>query len=200
MAPLEAAIEDKFEKIANLLILEVPESQIAAAVGFSVGRISQLKEDPKFKEFFAGKIAAHYEQHKEVNDGWDAVERDALSVVVTALQWSKDPDFALKAAMIANKAQRRGQAAANRPINNDLGARVVLNLNQTFVNQIQSGERQVQKQIEGYSIELDEKGKHEEVLTPVAVEKLLGTKISDDPNVSVHRQIDALFREHAVAK
>lgn len=189
---LEPSVENKFEKIANLLLLDVPETQIAAAVGLSPGRISQIKEDENFKQIYALKASEKLEEQQLMNEGWDAVESFALKTVINTLQLGTDPDYALKAAMIANKANRRG-AAANKPIPAELGTRVVLNLTQNFVNKIQHGSDETKRVVEGYSIPLNEKGKHAEILSPVRVESLLNqkvTKVRDSVRGQVERLID----------
>ena len=134
---MDAQLKDKYEKIANLMALEVPQKQIAIAVGLSDGRISQIKDDPEFQELFAAKVVENAERHGILNDGWDAVEAQALSIVNANLGWNKNPDFALRAAMVANKAQRRGQLNTGPSIAAQAGARVILNLNPQFINKLQ---------------------------------------------------------------
>lgn len=124
------------EKVARMVLFGVPQTQIAKAISVSDSRVSQIIELEEYKEILADVSTEYFEQHQSLNDGWNSVEALALSQVVNSLQWSKDPDFALRAASMANKAQRRGNAN-NRPIDGQTGARAVFYLTTTFIDKLQ---------------------------------------------------------------
>jgi hypothetical protein len=129
------------EKLASMYAMEVPQKQMAMAVGLSEGRISQIVATAVFQEKVSAIVAQRFEDNKILNEGWDGVEAQALSIVSANLQWNKDPDFALRAASLANKAVRRGQfAQPSAPIGTVSGARVVIQLGGAFVAKLQVGD------------------------------------------------------------
>jgi hypothetical protein len=128
---------DKLERIAEMLAVGVPQNQIAEAMGISEGRITQLKEQPEFKEWLAEKSAKRFQEIQDVNDGWDNIERKAIETIRKKLNTTFDPDYALRAAMVANRATRKG-VGGNVPLPAQMGDRVTLQLNQTFVGRMQN--------------------------------------------------------------
>lgn len=128
--------KDRLTKIARMVAYDVPHTQIAAACGISESRVSQLLETDEFKEVLQILMAERFEQNKSINDGWDAIEATALNSILEKLQWMSDPDFALKAAMMANRAQRRGQFN-NRPLDGRDGVRAVVHLKAQFIEKMQ---------------------------------------------------------------
>jgi hypothetical protein len=139
---LDASTQRQYEKIAAMALHGFPQTAIAEACALSDGRISQIMSDPAYQAIYAAKAADAFEEQQLRNQGWDAVEDRALSVVVKNLEWNKDPEFALKAAMIANKANRRGSLPGAAPLYaaQAAGARVVINLQQKFVTKLTAPE------------------------------------------------------------
>ena len=124
------------ERLVQMLLYEVPVKQIASALGISEGRVSQLSEEEEVRERLSLATLEHMEEDRSINDGWNSVEAVALTTLLEGMQFNKDPDFALKAAMTANRAQRRGQLH-NQPLNGQVGTRAVIILNNTFVKRLQ---------------------------------------------------------------
>lgn len=116
----------------------VPHSQVAAATGLSEVEISEVSESPDFQQVLAEKASAQHTKYATLNDGWDMMENLSMNTVLTHLQMSPDPDFALKAAVMANKAQRRGQYNPGNVIPGQAGVRAVINLSANFINQLQN--------------------------------------------------------------
>ena len=123
------------EKIARMDVIGVPQKEIAGAVGLSEGRISQILDTDEYKVLKAGLTNEAYEKNQSLNEGWDLLEAESLNRLLERLAWSSDPDFVLKAAAVANRANRRGNA--NQPIDGRLGVRAVIHLKQTFINHLQ---------------------------------------------------------------
>jgi len=167
---MSVEMQQRLEKIANMVALDVPKTQIARAVGLSEGRITQILESEEFKEKLQVIESEELEKQQSLNDGWDTIEQLALQSILTTLQYNKDPDFALRAATMANRANRRG-AKNNQPLQPQTGARVVLNLTQSFVSKLEGGEEKVNATIEVSADELDKKG--EDAVSPKRVEELL---------------------------
>lgn len=167
---LSAEEQLAYEQIAAMLTYGVPQKSIAEAMGLSEGRISQIVADPRFAEYKSNALAESLAKSKSLDDGWDAIEQMALGVVAENLKYNKDPEFALKAASLSNRASRRGQnATINAPA---AGERVVLNLNQTFLGQLQElnacNTTVIEQKIDG----MREK-KQSDMLSPKALEALL---------------------------
>ena len=138
-----ATREKVYERIAQLALIDVPQRQIAQAVQLSEAMISDIvNHDEKFKEILAEKSIAHHEEQRIVNEGWDAVEALSIKGIVDTLAQTHDPEFLLKAAAVANKAQRRGKLNQAIPTNGDAG-RVVINLNGAFVDKLQQNNVQI---------------------------------------------------------
>lgn len=126
--------EDMYLKIAGMLAAGVAETQVAEAVGLSPGRISQLKEEPDFIPFLSAAQSKRAAEAMEVNDGWDSIERLALKTLQRNLTHNTNPDFALRAAMIANRAIRKGGVGNNQLTAPPAGGAVIINLNAAFVS------------------------------------------------------------------
>lgn len=161
----------QIEKIARMSAFEIPQAQIARAMGLSEARISQIVNSDEYKEKLAGISTEYFEQNQTLNDGWNTLEASALDVLLTNISWNKDPDFALKAATMANKANRRGDMS-NRTIDGQTGARAVFHLTANFIERLQ--QMNVVK-VEGNGAENGEKKisqKLSDYMSPEKVERL----------------------------
>lgn len=158
---------ERYEKIASMLVMEVPQVQIAAACNLTPGRISQILEEDAFKEIFAAMQVEELQKHKDLNDGWDFLENKAVGGLMEVLAYNKNPDLLLRVAAVANKAQRRG-SSRNAPIDpQKLGARVVINIQPNFVQKLEAGMARVSSNLSAVPT------KQLDMLAPGQVEKLL---------------------------
>ena len=137
MGAITSITNDRLEKIARMVLYDVPHTQIALAVGISESRVTQILETEEFKDLMQSIASERFDQDSSINDGWDHLEAIALKNILEKIQWNGDPEFALKAAMMANKAQRRGQFN-NRPLDERDGVRAVINLTAAFIDQLQN--------------------------------------------------------------
>lgn len=124
------------EKIAKMVIANVPQNQIATACGVSESRISQLMETDEYKYIEQEVASVKFEESQLINQGWDSVEALGVKTTILTLQNNPEPEFALKAAVVANKAIRRG-TFNNNPIPQSAGVRAVIHLNPVFVDKLQ---------------------------------------------------------------
>ena len=124
-------------RIAKMEFAGVPADQIATAFNIDLAKLTKLQESPKYKEELAAITAAAIDKVDIFNDGWDMVENLAMNKVVDHLQKAPDPDYALKAAALANKAQRRGEKHMNTPIGMQPNAQAVINVNLQFADKLQ---------------------------------------------------------------
>ena len=124
------------EKIANMVLVNVPQNQIAAACNVSESRISQIINLPEYKLIEQKVAVDKFEESEMLNMGWDSVEALGVKHTILALNNNPEPEFALKAALVANKAVRRG-TFQNQPIPQSAGIRAVIHLNPVFVDKLQ---------------------------------------------------------------
>lgn len=131
-------MEDKaLEKVAKLALLNISQKQIAAACNLSESRLSEIMQMQKYREIAETIALKKFEEQQMLNKGWDSIEALGMKRVIAALQQDPDPEFALKASVVANKAVRRG-TFQNEPIKpSDAGVRAVIHLNPTFVDKLQ---------------------------------------------------------------
>ena len=159
----------KLEKIAKMVVYDVPQVDIAKACGVTEGNISQIIAMDEFKEIEAKIVREDFEQQQLISQGWDSIEALGVKQVVDVLNSPNcDNEFALKAAVVANKAVRRGKFT-NSPIITDTGARATVFLKPTYINHLQQnfeigGEKTRQ---------LIEKQKDSDFMAPASVQKIL---------------------------
>lgn len=177
-----------FEKIANMMAYSVPDEQIAIVCRMTGDQLQKVKSLPAFEQVLASVEFENIDRQKTLNDGWDTLEETALGKLLTAMDVMQDPEFNLKVAAVANKAQRRG-GRLNRPIEGNLGSRAVINLNQTFVTRLQNPESTVA----GKTIATVDSGnkKDHNFMAPSAVENLLRLRKDDDEVGSLIRDLPA---------
>ena len=133
---LEASTKQLYIKIANMQLMNVAATAIAEVIGVTEGAISQLVVKAEYLEIKQALLATRYSEQQELDEGWDGIERKAVKVVGDALAWNADPEFALRAAALANKSVRRGKSVGNEVLPGMVGQRVHISLSQTFINRL----------------------------------------------------------------
>ena len=129
--------EEILERVANMEISEVPVSQICIANGISLDDFHELKQTEEYENLKQRRLVKDFLFNKDLSDGWDAVETMAVRQIIDTLKYSKDPDYAMRAAMIANKAKRKG-VHENVPVEAANGGVAVINLQKNFITKIQN--------------------------------------------------------------
>lgn len=145
-APLSENMRDfstLFEKIINLKILEVTDKQICVACGLSEEELELVESDENYKIAFSSRITEELEEKQSLDNAWDTIEKQALTIVTNRLKITKDSDFALKAAVLSNKANRRHRSLGNKPIEGQMGTRAVIYLNPRFTQTVVEQKTQV---------------------------------------------------------
>lgn len=128
--------KEKLQKLARMELHGIAREQTAMALGVSESRISQVILTDEFLEHAQTVAGENFQQNELINKGWDGIEALGIKRVVQALQQDPEPEFALRAATFANKAQRRG-GFTNQPISQAAGVRAIVQLNSTFVQKLQ---------------------------------------------------------------
>ena len=181
--PLELRAE-LIERVAKYATMLVPNEQIGRATGLSVGQLAKVMALPEYIEVLEQINTEQLEQHDTLNRGWDAVEDQAVAVVLQTLQANPDPDYALRAASLANKAVRRG-AGAN-PLQGNTSAVANLSLPVMYVQYLQ------QLSIGSVNVNLAAETKRVDTLSAGDVERIL-------QGPSREELVDTLFTEYSAA-
>jgi len=128
--------QEQLGKLARMKAAGMQAVDIAAATNLSESRLSQIFSSEEYLTIAEVVSSEQFEQQEMVNQGWDGIEALGITRVLEALDSDPDPDFALKAAALANKAVRRG-AHQNNPINPvGAGLKAVVVLNNTFIENL----------------------------------------------------------------
>lgn len=126
------------KRVGALAAYGIGEREIANALLLSEELMEQVRNTDAYKKAYAEKAAERVERAVAMEEGWDGVEQLGIEKVLDALAFNVDPRFALQAAAIANRAQRR--TAPHKVINATVVNKVVvLTLNQRFVTKLTGG-------------------------------------------------------------
>lgn len=186
------AVVDKqaLTKIAKMLNMGVSERQIGMVFNLTDAQLKTILESSDFLIVQAEVEGADFENAQTMNEGWDGVESLALSRVVEHLSnGMAEPDFALRAATLANKAERRGKHA-NEPLQVRPAMQTIIHLQANFVARLSSDFKIQERAIEGIT------QKDSNFLEPSKVKSMFGvTKQVQGENLlsSVQDELDQLL-------
>lgn len=130
--------------IAKNIALGVSREQLCEILGngISVEQIADLQETPEFQELY-GVIAQHLlELSSEASIGWDQLEAISIRNLMKEARVNRDPDFQLRLAAVANKAQRRHNKGEQILEPGAAGTRVQISLSQRFIKKL-NGETEI---------------------------------------------------------
>jgi hypothetical protein len=130
--------------IAKNLALGVNREQLCDILGngITVDQIEELQESPEFQELY-GVIANHLlEQSADTAIGWDQLEAISIRNLMKQARVNRDPDFQLRLAAVANKAQRRHNRGEQVLEPGAAGTRVQISLSQRFIKKL-NGETEI---------------------------------------------------------
>lgn len=153
------------KQFADLRMNGAPKQVIMDALGLTEDDYSKLASREEIKEAVAQSEISRAKTSAVFDANWDTVEDLALKSVARELQINPDPEFALRAAAVANKAVRRrredalvaakaGQVYQQVNTNNI----AILNLPKVFMQQLaietpQSATKQIELQRESTAIQ-----------------------------------------------
>jgi len=149
LAPVEgvmipAAVVAEYGKIATYQGYGVSDSSIMDSLGIDSAVYLAILEDPAFKEILARSTSAIVGQAVETDASWDSLENQAVQKLDTYLKMSSDPEFNLKVAVLANKAQRRTRG--NVPLDpGSSGSRAVITLSQRMIQKLGASKQEEQR-------------------------------------------------------
>lgn len=165
----------RLEQLAGYLAHGINAVQAAAAVGYSSARVSQLLQTEDFQSMVSEKSHELLTAYIDTNKTYDDIERTALKNVADALKFNRDPDLNMRAAMLANRAIRRGQFGYQQsplsPVNS--GQRINLNLSFNLITKAQEG------MLDVTPVEVTKGSTEENYATPQIVEQILQAAVTN---------------------
>lgn len=171
-----AVIDDLLERVVNMKLYGISDDDVCEACAINETQLGALMETSEYRAKLANQTVEKFEENKTLNDGWDGLEARSLATLGEVLEFSRDPDLALKVAVAANRATRRG-AKNDHQIPMNAGARAVINLNETFINVLQQNVNVAPRK----SREIEKK--QQDFLDPKKLEDLLEVNATDDNRV-----------------
>lgn len=163
-------------RVAAMKNAGMPDSQIATACGVSIDVLEKVYEKDSYKTEIAKIAEESFDKFNTLNEGWDMIENNAMNKVAEHLNKMPDPEFALRAAVMANKAQRRGRHT-NTPIAAIPNSQVTIQLTANFADRMQTNFAVEQRKPEAIQ------QKDNNFLAPKKVQALLGKVVK--PNLEV---------------
>jgi hypothetical protein len=105
---LEREVPEVYVIIAKHNVLGMDDDSIRELIGCTKEELSEVMNDPLYREVRIFIGAAHGQEGIDQTTGWDKLEQLALkNLVARAGLPNVDPEFMLRVAAVANKAQRR---------------------------------------------------------------------------------------------
>src|SRR5882724_12904330 len=130
------ANETLIKKVAELEAQLVSNSQICDVIGCDASTLNRLQETDLYKQFLSAAKQEYLARDRNLDNGWNSIEEKAISIVKENLKYNLNPEFALRAAVLANKANRRGRQDSILP--SQMGSRSVINMNTIFIGKLQA--------------------------------------------------------------
>ena len=179
-------VDEKLQKaIARVAAMKnagMPDDQIATACSISLEVLEKVYAKEEYKAEIARITEESFDKYNTLNEGWDVVENLAMNRVIEVLDKMPDPEFALRAAAVANKAQRRGRHN-NSPIAAIPNSQVTIQLTANFADRMQQDFTIQERKPEAIE------QKENNFLAPKKVQALLGKVIK--PNLEI--QLESEF-------
>lgn len=160
-------------RVAGMKNAGMPDDQIATACGVSVDILAKIYEKDSYKQEMAKLVEGEFDKFTTLNEGWDMVENLAINKVLDHVSKMPDPEFALRAAAMANKANRRGRHN-NQPIAAIPNGQVTIHLTANFADRMQNNFAISERKPEAIE------KKDNNFLPPKGVQALLGKVIKPD--------------------
>lgn len=134
-ASADEAGEVKIRRKAGILAaFGLADKAIADTLFLSLEQIQAIKETLEFRESCSKQTQERAQRAIDLEEGWDSIESQGIAQVMQTLQFSRDPEFALRAAVFANRAQRRAVSSIGRVIDaSHVGNVITLTVNKNYV-------------------------------------------------------------------
>lgn len=139
------------ERAVNLLGQGIAAEAVAAALGVTPARISQMLSDERIANYVSTLKYENLQKHNKRDNAYDEIEDRLLEKLDKSIPLMFKPETILKAIQTVNGAKRRGQTSSEQVINpqNIVNINLPVTIKQKFVTNInnqvvQAGERELQ--------------------------------------------------------
>ena len=121
--PALKTLRESHHAVARLLARGLPDIQVAAQTGYSLGRLSQLRKDQSFRELMAFYARTADEVARQVEEKFLLVAEDARQILHEKIL---DSEVTLEEALDVFKvmADRAGYAPVQRSINKNMNLNI----------------------------------------------------------------------------
>lgn len=117
----------------------LPPSDIARLIGVDETEVVESQKLDDYRDIRLVMGAAFASEMVDTDFSWDGIESEAVGKLYKEVKKSRDPEFLLKVAAIANKAQRRVSSGTTKALDQTKANPVVpLRLTQRFIEQLNS--------------------------------------------------------------
>lgn len=139
-------VPELYVVVAKNSVLEQDAESIAAVLGVAPEDVYEIQANDLYKQVRLLIAAEYAKSAADRHFSWDSLEQTALSNLAQRMSVMKnDPEFNLKVATLANRAQRRPMANQERTLDpRESGGKVSLSLTRRIVERIQ-GDRLVEE-------------------------------------------------------
>lgn len=139
-AQLQRPIPDILVTICKNDIAGLPASDIARLIGVSENEVVESQKTDDYRDIRLLMGAAQASEMVDTDFSWDGIESVAVGKLYQEAKKSRDPEFLLKVAAVANKAQRRIGSARDKVLDQrDANPVVPLRLTQRIIEQMNAG-------------------------------------------------------------
>lgn len=165
--------ESQLQKIARLTMQGVRDDDICEIMQLTNVQLSEIKRHEVYLKIRAETMDDRLDTFETINDGLDAIEMMSVNQLLTYLKASVDPDFALKALSVVNRATRKGHVS-NKPLEVPSGNRTTIDLSTAFVLAIQNGRDEARPMLE----QLEQK-----VVNSLSIDKVEKVLATNEPEL-----------------
>lgn len=131
---LSREVPEVYVIVAKHSVLGMPDDTIREVIGCTKEELNDVLNDALYREVRLIIGAAQAESVVDLTTGWDKLEQHAVTNLIDRAKVSRDPDFLLRVAAVANKAQRRHQQGRDQGVLDPTGSRrPVINLTTRLV-------------------------------------------------------------------
>jgi hypothetical protein len=114
---LDREVPELYVIIAKHSVLGMDDDGIREIIGCTAQDLSDVLNDPFYREIRIMLGAIHANSAVDQTTGWDRIEELAITNLVRRMEMpNQDPEFALRVAAVANKAQRRASAGKDQGV------------------------------------------------------------------------------------
>lgn len=136
MSPEDQEIKVR-RKAGVLAAFGLSDKAIADTLFLTFDQVTAIRETIEFRETCAKQTLERTQRLIDLEEGWNGVEAQGVAQVLQHLEYSRDPEFALRAALYANRAQRRTPSSLGRVIDaSNVGNVITLTVNKNYINNV----------------------------------------------------------------